>query len=80
MVIDNIVVNFGDNTWNRLFDFHISYPCENTFDIWDWDTCDKIIYNNLLSEINHKPERKLIISHFLALDHIGHSTSSINHP
>lgn len=93
--IDNIVsqvnhnkgktIFLGDDTWGKLFDFQISYPCVNTFDIWDWETCDSIIYKNLLDEINDKGneknlyERELLIAHFLALDHIGHSTSSITH-
>lgn len=86
--VDNIIhqvnshngttVNIGDDTWNKLFKFTKSYPCSTTFDIWDWNTCDLIIYKNLEEEI--KSENNLIIAHFLSLDHIGHSSSSITHP
>lgn len=70
-------VQLGDDTWIKLFSFDVSYPCETTFDIWDWETCDNIIYSNLINEVENKND--LIIGHFLALDHIGHATGSISH-
>lgn len=68
----------GDDTWTKLFKFDTSYPCKTTFDIWDWETCDNIIYSNLETEIRNNKD--LIVAHFLALDHIGHASSSITHP
>lgn len=32
----------------------------------------------MIEEITNKPTDDLIVAHFLALDHIGHSTSSIH--
>ena len=46
---NGVTVSLGDDTWNKLFNFKISYPCQTTFDIWDWNTCDQIIYNNLIN-------------------------------
>lgn len=90
VAVDNIIsqihrhngssVSLGDNTWNKLFEFTVSYPCESTFDIWDWSTCDTIIYNNLIHEIKRSPKHWFNVAHFLSLDHIGHSTSSLTHP
>ena len=68
----------GDDTWGKLFPFTSSVPCPNTFDIWDWDDCDDLIYQHLLPILHQN--HSLTIAHFLALDHIGHSTSSITHP
>jgi len=84
--IDNIIsqlnkknksaIIFGDDTWAKLFDFSASNVCENTYDVNDIHTCDQIIYNNLPKHLKNKTH-DLIIAHFLAIDHVGHSTSSI---
>ena len=52
--VDNIVsqltlhkkssLAIGDDTWAKLFSFTSEIPCKTTFDIWDWDTCDQLIY------------------------------------
>ena len=70
--------------------------CDSTFNIRDYDACDELIYENLHRFVKMDPKdgnsnRKkanpensrndsLLIAHFLALDHIGHSTSSITAP
>ena len=69
----------GDDTWGKLFDFEREYPCTTTFDIWDWETCDKLIYAHLEDELA-ADDTSLVVAHFLALDHIGHSTSSLTDP
>ena len=30
------VISMGDETWGKLFSLNIEYPCDRTFDIWDW--------------------------------------------
>ena len=78
------VISMGDETWGKLFQLDIEYPCETTFDIWDWKTCDAIIYQNMREEVvqrrSQKKRTKMTIAHFLGLDHIGHSTSSVSDP
>lgn len=75
---------FGDNTWKKLFDFSLSTVCTNSFDIFDLDTCDNLIQSSLPQQIRgftQKDENPdFIIAHFLGIDHVGHSTSSITHP
>ena len=53
--IDNIVsqlnlhnkksLAIGDDTWGKVFPFTEEIPCKTTFDIWDWSTCDELIYD-----------------------------------
>ena len=66
----------GDGTWVNLFDFDEEFSCADNYDIWDWDTCDDLIYQHLPSSLHHQ----LVVAHFLALDHIGHATSSLIAP
>ena len=41
----------GDGTWTNLFSFDTSYDCVDNYDIWDWNTCDDLIYHNLPSSL-----------------------------
>jgi phosphatidylinositol glycan class O len=68
----------GDDTWGKLFGFGVEYPCTRSFDIWDWYSCDDIVYKHLLAEVRNR--NSLTVGHFLALDHIGHASSSVSHP
>lgn len=76
---------FGDDTWIKLFDFSSNKVCENTYDIQDYDSCDANVYKYLSeAAITHRlPNREVkhkydfLVGHFLAIDHIGHATSSI---
>lgn len=91
---DNIIIQlnsnnksasiFGDNTWTKLFDFTNSQVCENTFDVHDLDTCDKVVYDHLPQQIITSSEAhqrtNMIVAHFLGVDHVGHSKSSIDVP
>lgn len=67
----------GDDTWMKLFSFTGGEICSNTYNVHDYDSCDQSIYYNMIEEITSKPGYSLTVSHFLALDHIGHSTSNI---
>ncbi len=82
---------FGDDTWVKLFNFdsNNSFVCDSTFNIRDYDSCDQLIYQNLHKYIKKEEQNQrdkdkkfdsLLIGHFLAIDHIGHSTSSITAP
>jgi phosphatidylinositol glycan class O len=68
----------GDDTWGKLFGFGIEYPCARSFDIWDWYSCDDIVYTYFLSEVQNR--HTLTVGHILTLDHIGHASSSTTHP
>lgn len=67
---------FGDDTWTSLFSFDNAHVCASTFDIRDLDSCDNLIYRYLPEAI--KSSDSLLIAHFLSIDHIGHSTSSLD--
>jgi len=73
----------GDNTWVKLFDFSAEDAvCENTFDVHDLDTCDRVVYDNLASYLttDNKTNYHFIVAHLLGIDHVGHSTSSLTAP
>lgn len=71
----------GDDTWEKLFPstFHLSLPFES-FNTMDLDTVDdgveealdQLIANNTL--LNYD----LVISHFLGIDHIGHTFNAFD--
>lgn len=75
---------FGDSTWTERFDFEHDQACPNSFDISDLDTCDKIVYAHLSSEVltngTSKYHSNLIIAHLLGIDHVGHSFQRLDHP
>lgn len=66
------VVFLGDDTWTKLYPnrFIRSYPFDS-FNVWDLDTVDYGIRENLFSEIR-KTDWHLLIAHFLGVDHCGH--------
>lgn len=65
-------VFLGDSTWTDLypkrFKRSYSYP---SFDIFDLDTVDRKIENHLPKELE-KNDWKVLIAHFLGVDHCGH--------
>ena len=70
----------GDNTWVKLFEFSDEEVCENTFDVHDLETCDRVVYDNLVQFLKPEGGKKgsdFIIGHLLGMDHVGHSTGSI---
>ncbi|XP_004521984.1 GPI ethanolamine phosphate transferase 3 [Ceratitis capitata] len=77
-IIDQIVqhglpvVFLGDSTWTdlypRRFKRSYSYP---SFDIFDLDTVDNKIQQNLPKELA-KNDWQVLIAHFLGVDHCGH--------
>jgi 2,3-bisphosphoglycerate-independent phosphoglycerate mutase len=54
----------------------------NTFDVHDLDTCDKVVYDNLPSAVTGAGQNyskdSFIVAHLLGIDHVGHSTSSLD--
>jgi len=48
----------------------------NTYDVNDIDGCDEVIYRNMKNSLREGYD--FMVGHFLALDHVGHSISSIN--
>lgn len=39
---------FGDDTWAKLFEFTAEKTCVNTYNVHDYDSCDKLIYENMM--------------------------------
>lgn len=76
---DESIVFMGDDTWTGLFPgrFRREYSY-SSFNVWDLDTVDKGVTQNLLPEIKNK-DWKLLIAHFLGIDHCGHRYGP-NHP
>ncbi|XP_071440560.1 GPI ethanolamine phosphate transferase 3 [Hetaerina americana] len=66
------IVFMGDDTWTGLypkrFMREFAYP---SFNVWDLDTVDNGVTYHLIPEINSK-DWKLLIAHFLGVDHCGH--------
>lgn len=67
----------GDGTWIKLFNFNNHSICNNSYDVNDFTTCDRHVYEGLNNYLENRREYSLLVGHFLALDHIGHSFSSI---
>ncbi|XP_053966273.1 GPI ethanolamine phosphate transferase 3 [Anastrepha ludens] len=69
---DTPIVFLGDSTWTdlypRRFRRSYSYP---SFDIFDLDTIDNKIKQYLPKELG-KEDWKVLIAHFLGVDHCGH--------
>lgn len=62
----------GDDTWTGLYPnrFKRSYPYPS-FNVWDLDTVDNGVIENLYPELE-KSDWSLLIGHFLGVDHCGH--------
>lgn len=82
MNVDNLIwqmksygklVFYGDNTWTKLFPDTFARAGENLDSLFvnDFYGGDKNISDRLNSELIH-PDWKLLILHYLGLDHIGH--------
>lgn len=39
---------FGDDTWAKLFEFTAEKTCVHTYNVHDYDSCDKLIYENMI--------------------------------
>lgn len=67
------IVFYGDNTWTKLFPKTFSRHGENEDSLFvnDFYEGDKNVTNRLNAELVH-PDWKLLILHYLGLDHIGH--------
>ncbi|XP_014212963.1 GPI ethanolamine phosphate transferase 3-like [Copidosoma floridanum] len=73
----NIVT--GDCTWNKFYPGkflrdHTVY----SFDVFDLDTVDRSVRENVFNEMDNK-DWTLLIGHMLGIDHCGH-TYGMNHP
>nr|CAD7577302.1 unnamed protein product [Timema californicum] len=73
------VVFMGDDTWVGLYPgrFIREYPFPS-FNVWDLDTVDSGILDNLIVEIK-KNDWSLLIAHFLGVDHCGHRYGPYHH-
>ncbi|XP_072391039.1 GPI ethanolamine phosphate transferase 3 isoform X1 [Diabrotica undecimpunctata] len=73
------VVFMGDDTWNGLYPHRFTrnfpYP---SFNVWDLDTVDNGVKENLYPELDNN-DWSLLIGHFLGVDHCGHRYGP-NHP
>lgn len=71
-------VFMGDNTWSKLYPnrFLRSYPFDS-FNVWDLDTVDNGIKQNLFLELKNK-DWNLLVAHFLGVDHCGHRYGTIH--
>lgn len=82
---DNRLVALGDDTWASLFPrdvFHTAHMFDS-FNTWDLNTVDDGILSQLWKFLsqeswNNVPWR-LLIAHFLGVDHIGHTHHAL-HP
>ncbi len=72
-------VFLGDDTWTKIYPnrFIRNYPFDS-FNVWDLDTVDTGIQNHLFAELE-KPDWRLLVAHFLGVDHCGHRYGP-NHP
>ena len=78
---DNLInkvsaISLGDDTWSKLYPFKKSLNC-NSFNVADLHSCDKVVMDNLVKEYK-KREYQMLVGHFLGLDHIGHTFSSVS--
>lgn len=82
MNVDNIIwqmksrgkiVFYGDNTWTKLFPSTFTRQGENVDSLFvnDFHEGDKNVTERLNAELIH-PDWKMLILHYLGLDHIGH--------
>jgi hypothetical protein len=62
----------------KLFEVTASKICTNTYNVHDYDSCDKTIYDFMMKRMLEPTGYDFIVAHFLALDHVGHSTSTIH--
>lgn len=62
----------GDDTWTGLYPrrFVRSFPYPS-FNVWDLDTVDDGVLAHLYNEMDFD-DWKLIVAHFLGVDHCGH--------
>lgn len=69
----------GDDTWASLYPNRFK-RCWNfpSFNVWDLDSVDRGIEENIFSEMS-KSDWDLLITHFLGVDHCGHRYGP-NHP
>ena len=65
------MIAYGDDTWERLFptmfDTFKFFP---SFDVWDLDTVDNGVKKHLFPGLNL--DYRVMIAHFLGVDHVGH--------
>lgn len=77
--LEEIVV-LGDDTWTALFPHHFHHVhVFDSFNTKDLDTVDNGIWNLLPSYLANPSSWRLLILHFLGVDHVGH-TFDISHP
>ena len=50
-----------------------------SFDVWDLDTVDNGVTDQLYHELKHPERWDVFIGHFLGVDHVGHKFGP-NHP
>lgn len=81
----NYMVALGDDTWASLFPrdvFHTTHMFDS-FNTWDLNTVDDGILSHLWSffpqENRNDVPWRLLIAHFLGVDHIGHTHHAL-HP
>ena len=43
----------------------------------DLETCDRVVYDNLIQFMKEGGRSDFIVGHLLGMDHVGHSTGSI---
>ncbi|KAK9460832.1 uncharacterized protein V1516DRAFT_692037 [Lipomyces oligophaga] len=76
----NRIAFAGDNTWTSLFpsllngsklETPIVFPFES-FNVWDLDTVDTGVSQNLISLLEKRSEWDVLIAHYLGVDHAGH--------
>lgn len=67
------IVFYGDNTWTKLFPHSFTRHGENVDSLFvnDFYKGDQNVTNRLNAELVH-PDWKMLILHYLGLDHIGH--------
>lgn len=67
------IVFYGDNTWTKLFPSTFTRQGENVDSLFvnDFYEGDKNVTDRLTAELVH-PDWKMLILHYLGLDHIGH--------
>lgn len=67
------IIFYGDNTWTKLFPDTFTRQGENVDSLFvnDFYEGDKNVTERLTAELIH-PDWKMLILHYLGLDHIGH--------
>lgn len=73
MTTQGKIVFYGDNTWTKLFPNTFTRQGENVDSLFvnDFYAGDKNVTERLTAELIH-PDWKMMILHYLGLDHIGH--------